>query len=245
MRVFIEHGDRTDRKKARLKYVLDDWGLDKFLAEVEKQLRRKLDRASTPRIVRAPRRPTDRCAHVGVHPQKQPGLNYVGVVLPVGRMTCRPDARRSPTIAERLGDGDIRLTVWQNLLISDIPDAKVEDVKARDRGARPATGRRRAVRAGLVACTGNARLQVRRRPTPRATRSTIADHLEARLALDQPVNIHLTGCHHSCAQHYIGDIGLLGAKVAVGEDDRSRATTSTSAAASATTPRSAARSCAT
>ena len=89
---FIEHGDRTDRKKARLKYVLDRWGFDKFLAEVEKQSRPARSAACrSSSASRAP--PVDKLGHVGVHPQKQPGLFYVGVVLPVGRMTVRADAR--------------------------------------------------------------------------------------------------------------------------------------------------------
>ena len=146
--------------------MLDDWGFEKFLAAVEEKLGRQLTRVAADAV--KPRPADDRLAHIGVHPQKQPGLYWVGVVLPVGRMTAA-QMRASPRSPRRLGGGDIRLTVWQNLLISDIADANVAD------------GRRRiealgldwtadAVRAGLVACTGNAGLQVRRRPTPRATR---------------------------------------------------------------------------
>ena len=85
VRVFIEHGDRTDRNKARLKYVLDRLGIEKFLAAVEEKLGRKLDRV--PPEALAPRPAFDRAAHIGVHPQKQPGLNWIGVVLPVGKLT--------------------------------------------------------------------------------------------------------------------------------------------------------------
>src|SRR4051812_17331977 len=84
VRVFIEHGDRTDRKKARLKYLLDRWGFGKFLDETEKALGRKLARYP---VEKCPRPAAmNRMAHVGFHPQKQPGLVYAGVVLPVGRM---------------------------------------------------------------------------------------------------------------------------------------------------------------
>ena len=82
VRVFIEHGDRTDRNKARLKYVLDALGFEKFLALVEEKLGRKLDRACRRAV--APRPAFDRTAHIGVHAQKQDGLNWIGVVLPVG-----------------------------------------------------------------------------------------------------------------------------------------------------------------
>ena len=115
------------------------------------------------------------------------------------------------TIAADLGDGDIRLTVWQNLLLSGLPDGG----RARQggaRGARPRLAEASAIRAGLVACTGNAGCKFAASDT-KGHAEAIADHLRPRIALDQPVNIHLTGCHHSCAQHYIGDIGLLGARV--------------------------------
>ncbi|HEX2134777.1 MAG TPA: NirA family protein [Microvirga sp.] len=215
VRVFIEHGDRTNRNKARLKYVLDDWGFEKFLAAVEETLGAKLARIGGEHVKARPA--YDRQAHVGVHPQKQPGLNWVGVVLPVGKMTSA-QMRVIAAIAREAGDGDIRLTVWQNLLISGVPDAKVEDVKAH----LTAVGldwTTNSVRAGLVACTGNRGCKFANADT-KGHALAIAEHVETRLDLDQSVNIHLTGCPNSCAQHYIGDIGLVGAKVAVGEDDQ-------------------------
>src|SRR5947209_7867560 len=86
VRVFIDHGDRTDRTKARLKYVIDRFGLDKVLELVEEKLGRKLVRVPAEAI--APRAPFDRAAHIGAHAQKQPELNWIGVVLPVGKMTA-------------------------------------------------------------------------------------------------------------------------------------------------------------
>src|SRR5260370_57971 len=115
VRVFIDNGDRTDRNKARLKYVIDRMGIDKVLELIEEKLGRKLDRV--PAEALAPRSPFDRTAHIGVHPQKQPDLNWIGVVLPVGKLTA-DQMRGLATIARELGDGDIRLTVWQNLLIT-------------------------------------------------------------------------------------------------------------------------------
>ena len=122
VRVFIENGDRTDRLKARLKYVLDAWGFEKFLAAVEEKLGRKL--VHVPAEALAPRPAYDRLAHIGVHPQKQAGLNWIGVVFPVGRIST-DQMRGLAKIAQDLGDGDIRLTVWQNLLISGVADDKV------------------------------------------------------------------------------------------------------------------------
>jgi len=213
VRVFIENGDRTNRNRARLKYVLDSWGFEKFLTAVEDRLGRPLARVA-PDFV-APRPQTDRFAHLGVHRQKQDGLNWIGVGLPVGKLTA-DQMREIAAVARECGDGDIRLTVWQNFLFSGVADARVEEVERRV-AALGLTTEATSIRAGLVACTGNRGCKFAASDT-KGHALIIADYVEARLSLDVPVNIHLTGCHNSCAQHYIGDIGLIGAKVPVGED---------------------------
>jgi ferredoxin-nitrite reductase len=213
VRVYIAHGDRTDRNKARLKYVLDAWGLEKYIAHVEEALGRKLTKVPADAIL--PRPDFDRSAHIGVHPQKQQCLNWVGVVLPVARVTAA-QMRGLARIAQEFADGDIRLTVWQNLLISGVPDEKVAATEAAI-DALGLTTKASPIRAGLIACTGNVGCRFSASDTKRHAED-IARWCEARVVLDGPVNIHLTGCHHSCAQHYIGDIGLLACKIEEGED---------------------------
>jgi len=213
VRVYIAHGDRTDRNKARLKYVLDAWGLEKYIAHVEEALGRKLTKVPADAILRRP--DFDRSAHIGVHPQKQQGFNWIGVVLPVARITAA-QMRGLARIAQESGDGDIRLTVWQNLLISGVPDEKVAAAEAAI-DALGLTTKASPIRAGLIACTGNVGCRFSASDTKRHAED-IAHWCEARVVLDGPVNIHLTGCHHSCAQHYIGDIGLLACKVEEGEE---------------------------
>ncbi len=213
VRVFIEHGDRTDRTKARMKYVLDRLGLDAYLAAAEQYLGRTLPRV--PIEACGPRPPVDRLAHVGFHPQAQAGKVYAGVVPPVGRLTVA-QLRGLAGIAERHGDGDLRLTVWQNLLVSGIDAGGAEAVNRELEGL-GLGWHASSLRAGLVACTGNTGCKFSASDTKRHALA-IADHCDARVALDVPVNVHLTGCHHSCAQHYIGDVGLLAAKVAVSDD---------------------------
>jgi ferredoxin-nitrite reductase len=213
VRVYIEHGDRTDRNKARLKYVLDAWGIEKYIAHVEEKLGRMLTKVPAEAIV--PRPAFDRSAHIGVHRQKQPGLNWIGVVLPVARLSA-DQMRGLARIAQELGDGDIRLTVWQNLLISGVADSKAAAAEAAIE-ALGLTTKATSIRAGLVACTGNVGCRFSASDTKRHAEE-IAQWCEARVLLDGPVNIHLTGCHHSCAQHYIGDIGLLACKVEEGEE---------------------------
>lgn len=213
LRVFIANGDRTDRNRSRLKYVLDAWGFERFLAAVEEKLGRRLIRVETAFV--APRPVYDRLAHVGVHRQLQPGFNWVGVALPVGKLTVA-QMRVIASVARECGDGDIRLTVWQNLLISGVPDEKVDDVLAHLQAA-GLSAETSILRAGLIACTGATGCKFAGAYT-KEDALAIAAYCEPRITLDTPVNIHLTGCHNSCAQHYIGDLGLMGAKVPVGEE---------------------------
>lgn len=212
-RVFIKQGDRTDRKRARLKYVLERLGFDHFLEETERELGFAPQRL--PAEACEPRGAVHPTAHLGFHRQRQPGKWYVGVVLPVGRL--RADQLRDlAAIADRYGSGSIRLTVWQNLLISDIDEADIPQVK-RAIEAAGLSWSATNVRSGLVACTGNGGCKFAAANT-KGHALELATYLEERLVLNQPINIHLTGCPHSCAQHYIGDIGLLGTKVASGEE---------------------------
>jgi ferredoxin-nitrite reductase len=208
VRVFIDHGDRTNRVKARLKYVLDKLGVEKFMALVEERLGAKLVRV--PATTFAVRPAFDRAAHIGVHRQKQEGLNWIGVTLPGGRLTL-DQMRGLANLSRDLGDGDIRLTVWQNLLISGIPDPQVAVAIAAIE-AMGLSAKASSIRAGLIACTGNIGCKFAASDTKRHAED-IARWCEPRVELDGPVNIHLTGCHHSCAQHYIGDVGMLACKI--------------------------------
>ncbi|MGB0334589.1 MAG: NirA family protein [Opitutales bacterium] len=213
IRVFIENGDRTNRKKARLKYLVDNWGVEKFLEETSKKLAFEPTRLALENC--EPRMPVYKHGHVGVYNEREEGLNYVGVVIPVGRML--PDQMRAiAAIASKYGRGDIRLTAWQNLIIPGIRDADLDSVKK----AITAAGfhyKNTTISGGLVACTGNVGCKYAASNT-KSHALQLTKFLESEIELDQPINIHLTGCHHSCAQHYIGDIGLIGAKVKVGEE---------------------------
>ncbi len=211
LRVFVEHGDRTNRKKARLKYVLDKHGFDWFLERTQEMLDTfntnvklvRLDLAHT-----EPRVPIDRQAHIGVHPQKQFGLNYIGAALELGRMS--PEQMRVlADVADKYGDGDIRLTVWLNPLIPFVPDADVEAACA-ELAAAGMTVDASSFAAGVVACTGRWGCKLAAAYTKQDA-LTLVRHLEQKFELDTPINIHFTGCANSCAQHFIGDIGLVGA----------------------------------
>lgn len=208
IRVFVGNGDRTDRKKARLKYLVDRWGVEKFIAETEKRLAFPLIHLPVEHC--EPRNPIDRAGHVGVHPQCQPGLNYIGVSVPVGRLPVQQMLALAD-VAERFGSGELRLTVWQNLLIPNISRARIDEAieAIRAAGLDCTAG---TVMRGTVACTGNRGCRYSATDT-KSHAVALANLLDSRFKIEQPVNLHVTGCPHSCAQHYIGDIGLLGSKV--------------------------------
>jgi ferredoxin-nitrite reductase len=212
LRVFAEHGDRTDRKRARLCYLLDRIGVAEFLERVQAKLAFPL------RFVEAalctPRAPVDKHGHIGVHAQRQDGRSSIGIATPVGRMTAA-QMRALAAIADRLGSGELRLTVWQNVVLPDIAEADLDDAVDAIR----AVGfdvTASSLAGCVVACTGNTGCRFSATDTKRHALELVR-RLDARIALDVPVNIHVTGCPHSCAQHLIADIGLLGAQVPAGE----------------------------
>jgi ferredoxin-nitrite reductase len=214
LRVFIAHGDRTDRRRARLKYLIDRWGIDKLMDEAAAHL--PFAWRHLPPDSAEPRGPIDRQGHIGRHRQAQPGFSYIGVVPPVGRLTAA-QLRGLAMIAALHGSGTLRLTVWQNLLLSDIPDEAVDAVAAAIESL-GLTTMASAIRAGLIACTGNAGCRYALADTKRHALA-LADHLDRCFALDTPLNIALAGCPNSCAQHHVGDIGLLATKVDAGGED--------------------------
>jgi len=215
LRVYIEHGDRTNRKQARLKYLIDRWGIPKFVEEVEKKLSFPLIFFPLEKCV--PPHPPVLHGHLGVYKQSQKNRNYIGVAIPVGRLRVR-QMRRIADLARNYGSGELRLTVWQNLILPDIPDGFVETVKrslARIGLHYEAT----SITGGVIACTGNTGCKFAATNT-KGQAAELARYLERKLHLDQPINIHLTGCPNSCAQHYIGDIGLLGVKIGQNENQQ-------------------------
>jgi ferredoxin-nitrite reductase len=115
-------------------------------------------------------------------------------------------------IADRWGSGELRLTVWQNLILPNVPTAHLDDVT----NALLAAGldyRAGRVLSGTVACTGSQGCRFAATDT-KSHAVALAATLDKLAIIDQPINLHVTGCHNSCAQHYIGDIGMMGVKTA-------------------------------
>lgn len=216
--VFVEHGDRTNRKKARLKYVLDQHGVDWFIERTQEKLEEleagfKLQAASPEHD--KPRPMIDRQGHIGVHKQKQGGLNYLGLALEMGRLV--PEQMRTiGRLAIERGQNDLRLTVWQNVIMPHVADDDI--AAAQKKLAEVGIGlSATSLAAGAVACTGKMGCKLALAYTKENGMALIR-HLEEKFTLDKPINIHLTGCPNSCAQHYIGDIGLKGTTLPDGSE---------------------------
>ena len=214
VRVFIAKGNRGDRKKARLKHLLEKMPLAEYLAETEKLLGFSLTRSAyEPEKMRWASQELPH-SHVGDYPQKQPGLNYVGAFIPVGQITAK-QMMRVADLADLYGSGEVRLTVWQNFIIPNVPDAFVPTLKMALAKCGLST-RQSHVASGVIACTGSRFCKFAQADT-KSHALDLIKRLESRVDLDQPVNIHFTGCPNSCAQHFMGDIGLMGMRVQ-GED---------------------------
>lgn len=211
LRAFSDHGDRTNRKKARLKYILDAKGPGWFLAEVAKRLPFPLRRI--PLAACEPRRPVEKHAWLGPRRQAQPHQSSLGIGCPVGRFTPR-QMHRLADLAQNYGKSELRLTVYQTVLIPHLPDAFLETVKRAvvSMGLYHEAG---LATGGIVACTGSWGCKYASADT-KAHALALIRELPSRVQIDQPVNIHVTGCAHSCAQHYCGDLGFISTKLADG-----------------------------
>ncbi|MGH8869951.1 MAG: nitrite/sulfite reductase [Actinomycetes bacterium] len=203
--VFRDYGYRRLRTRARLKFLLADWGPEKFREVLETEyLGRKL--ADGP----APPPPQGERDHIGVHPQ-QDGRFYVGFAPRVGRVDGATLSRIAE-VAEAHGSGRVRTTVQQKMIVLDVEEdeieALVEDLEALDLQTRPST-----FRQGTMACTGIEFCKLAIVETKHRG-ATLIDELEKRLPdFEQPLTINLNGCPNSCARIQVADIGLKGSLV--------------------------------
>lgn len=203
--IFRDNGDRETRIKARLKFLLENWGVEKFREELQKRLGKTLERA-------VPEPAVKEHAHIGIHSQKQEGLSYAGLLVPVGRLRAA-QAMELSRIAEKYGSGELRLTHQQNVIIPNIPNAKLEEFK-KEALLQELLLEPPPLMRNLVVCTGNdyctfAQVESKDRALELTRR------LEERLPIDEPLRIHFSGCPNSCGQHQVADIGLQGAKVRI------------------------------
>jgi sulfite reductase (ferredoxin) len=203
-----QQGLRESRERARLKYLFmrEGWTPESFLDELNRRLGYKLDPAVAEEVPDEILRD-----HAGIHPQKQPGLCYVGASVLRGRLTGE-QLEQSAELAERFGSGSLRCTISQNLVLVDVPKEKANDL-ARELGQIGLQVEGSMFWRGAIACTGTEFCKLAISETKGFTR-WLVDELEERLPqFDQQLKLHVTGCPNSCGQHWIADIGLEGKKI--------------------------------
>lgn len=191
---------RVSRAKARIKFMMDDYGPEGVRAKVEQRLGRPLEDVEAPE-------PVDGVDHLGVHAQRQPGRSYVGFSVPMGWLTG-DQMIGIADLVEPFG-GDIRLTRQQDLLVGNVPDAQLDDLLAgMEALGLPIT--RNRVYGNSIACTSHKFCNYSVAET-KGKLAEILEVLEQRFG-DQVENLKLyvDGCPHACAHHWIGDIGLQG-----------------------------------
>ncbi len=205
--IFRDHGSRETRTRARLAFLIEDRGPAWFRRELERRVGHKLPPAG---IDQRKKRHND---HIGIFRQKQQGLNYVGLCVPVGRITTK-QMRGVADLADRYGTGEIRLTVGQNVLLPGVPDAKIADLTEEplleELSYNPSP-----IMRGLVSCTGIDYCHMALIET-KGWAIEIARQLEKKLGPDlekvKPLSIHWSGCPASCGMHQVSTIGMQGCR---------------------------------
>jgi ferredoxin-nitrite reductase len=202
--IFRDHGYREKRHHARLKFLVADWGVEKFREELVKL------------IGEMPTRGDDKTVgwngayFDGVHPQKQDGYSYIGLSLPVGRLNA-DELDELARVSDTYGKGVLRTTVSQNIIISDIATDRV-DAALQEKVFERLTPNPKHFMSRTVSCTGNEFCNLAVVETKeRAVR--VAEYLDEHVELDEKVRIHFIGCPNACGQKQIADIGLQGALI--------------------------------
>ncbi|MBD2521192.1 precorrin-3B synthase [Nostoc sp. FACHB-133] len=225
--VYLAHSNTTNNRRLRLLELLNTLGYENYLQEVQQRLLFSLlcsDLTPQPPSLRGKgekfspliagerlgERSEGKYQHIGIHPQRQQGLFYIGLVLPLGRLESK-QMKGLADLAAKYGSGTLRLTPWQNLLLTDIPHQWVADVHNEIAFLGLDTSATN-IKSALIACSGNKGCASSATDT-KSHALALAEYLETRVTLDCPVNIHFSGCEKSCAQHNKSDITLLGVSI--------------------------------
>ncbi len=202
--VFRDNGNRENRKRARLKFLVEQWEIPRFRDEVESRLGWKLRRADQPEAPLIT--PRDR-SHLGIHRQRGDSFHYIGVAL-VGGRTSGDQLRVLAELADKHGRGRLRATNTQNIILLDIDSENLETMKHDlTRGGfdyEPSWAAR-----GLIACTGIQFCKLAIAETKNRARE-LDQYLAEQIELEDRPRISVTGCPNACGQHHICDVGLEG-----------------------------------
>eukprot|EP00242_Pyramimonas_sp_CCMP2087_P010300 CAMPEP_0198212628 /NCGR_PEP_ID=MMETSP1445-20131203/26849_1 /TAXON_ID=36898 /ORGANISM="Pyramimonas sp., Strain CCMP2087" /LENGTH=602 /DNA_ID=CAMNT_0043887123 /DNA_START=226 /DNA_END=2034 /DNA_ORIENTATION=- len=209
---FRDYGARKNRQKTRLMYLIEEMGMDKFRAEIEKRMIGGSGIKSLAEEGKSLVNPKwERRSYFGAHKQTD-GNNFVGINVPVGRLFA-DDMLALAHLAETYGDGDIRMTVEQNVILSGVPDAKLAELMGQPLLAKDkfdtAPGH---LTAHVVSCPGSQFCGFGQIET-KQTAKEMSEHLERTLDMPKEVRIHWTGCPNTCGQVQVADLGFLGTQV--------------------------------
>ncbi|MFO0774083.1 MAG: ferredoxin--nitrite reductase [Nitrospiraceae bacterium] len=205
--LYRDHGPREHRTQARLAFLIQAWGIARFREVLEGKLRKRLAPAGTDA------RKSAEQDHVGIFRQRQRGLNYVGLKILVGRVTA-DDVRRIADLADRYGNGELRLGANQTVIIPHVSD-RVVGALAEEPVLARFTYNPSPLYKGLVSCVGSDYCNLAVIETKRRAVDT-AKALEARLGSKlKAITMHWSGCPASCGNHLVADVGLLGKKAKV------------------------------
>ena len=210
LRIFRDEGERKNRQKARLMWLVEDYGVDGFREAVVKEIE-SYDRGVTVDTTQPrPTEPFTRRTLLGVHKQPEEGLNRVGVHVPTGRLSVQ-EARQIADLAEKYSDSEVRLTVEQNFILPNVKDEDIESLLAED--ALNGDSRMRVnpglIEGNVVSCTGAEFCGLALIET-KSRAEAVGKRLEELVTVDKPVRIHWTGCPNSCGQVQAADIGIMG-----------------------------------
>ncbi|MED6180328.1 Ferredoxin--nitrite reductase, chloroplastic [Stylosanthes scabra] len=206
LEAFRDLGFRGNRQKTRMMWLIDELGIEVFRAEVEKRMpEKKLERASQEDLID---KQWERRDYLGVHPQKQEGLSYVGIHIPVGRIQA-DEMDELARLADEYGTGELRLTVEQNIIIPNIENSKLDSLLKEPILKERFSPEPSLLMKTLVACTGNqfcgqAIIETKARALK------VTEEVERRVSVSRPVRMHWTGCPNSCGQVQVADIGFMG-----------------------------------
>jgi ferredoxin-nitrite reductase len=199
-----QNSDRS-LKPPRLRDLLKDWGIKRYLNAVTVNTGFSLI-SETADLPRSPSLPY---AHLGVHPQQQTGLTYIGVSLPLGQLQTQ-QLQGLASLSAQYGDGTLRLAPWQTVIVPNIFTSQIVQIQQQIKDLNLHTNATHPSSA-MVACSGTTGCKAAMTDTQHHAQIMTA-YLERCIALDTPINIHFSGCEKSCAQHQSGDITLVGAE---------------------------------
>ncbi|RDX72060.1 Ferredoxin--nitrite reductase, chloroplastic, partial [Mucuna pruriens] len=206
LEAYRDLGFRGNRQKTRMMWLIDELGIEVFRSEVERRMPgKKLERASQEDLVQ---KEWERRDYFGVHPQKQEGLSYVGIHIPVGRVQA-DEMDELARLADEYGTGELRLTVEQNIIIPNVDNSKLDALLKEPLLKERFSPEPPLLMRTLVACTGNqfcgqAIIETKARALQ------VTEEVERQVAVTRPVRMHWTGCPNTCGQVQVADIGFMG-----------------------------------